>query len=265
MMGETPYRCCAVVPLYDNATTVPKVVAGLQACFDTVIVVDDGSRDGGPSGIAPFPGLVVATHDRNRGKGAAVKTGVARARSLGFTHVLQVDADGQHDLGDLRRFLAASMLDPRAVLAGEREFDANAPKSSRFGRTFGMFWYRIETRGHPVTDTQCGYRVYPVDLFDQVPWGGDRMEFDVEILVRAVLAGVPVLGVPTRVRYGRKGEHRSHFRPFRDNLRMTWLHTRLTTRALVTLIPGVGSILASLDRSRARRNARRYDTPGGSC
>jgi glycosyltransferase involved in cell wall biosynthesis len=235
------FRICGLVPLFNNGDTVAGVVAALRVHVPTVIVVDDGSTDGGPSHLATHPdlrGLILVLHDRNRGKGAAVQTGVVRARALGFTHVLQMDADAQHDAADIPTFLAASHADPRAVLAGERIFDENAPGSSRFGRKFGMFWYDLETRHHPLTDTQCGYRVYPLALFDALPAMGPRMEFDVEVLVRAVWAGFPVRGIPTHVRYGRPGEHRSHFRPFRDNVRMTWLHTRLSLGALFRSLPG---------------------------
>jgi len=235
------FRVCGLVPLFNNGDTVAGVVAALRIHVPTVIVVDDGSTDGGPARLATHPdlsGLILVLHARNRGKGAAVQTGAARARALGFTHVLQMDADAQHDAADIPKFLAASRAEPLAVLAGERLFDENAPGSSRFGRRFGMFWYDLETRHHPLTDTQCGYRVYPLSLFDALPTMGPRMEFDVEVLVRAVWAGLPVRGIPTHVRYGLPGEHRSHFRPFRDNVRMTWLHTRLSLGALVRSLPG---------------------------
>ncbi len=231
-------RPCGLVPLFDNGDTVAGVVAALLQHVSLVVVVDDGSTDGGPDALAALPGVHLVRHDRNRGKGAAVQTGAATARAMGFTHVLQMDADGQHDAADIPAFLAGCRADPTAVLAGERIFDDNAPESSRFGRRFGMFWYDLETRHHPLTDTQCGYRVYPLSLFEELPRMGARMDFDVEVLVRAAWAGRPVRGVQTRVRYGRPGEHRSHFRPFVDNVRMTWLHTRLCFGAMVRALPG---------------------------
>lgn len=225
-------RICGLVPLFDNGDTVARVVAALRVHLPTVIVVDDGSTDGGPANLPSDHGIILVHHDRNRGKGAAVQTGATVARNHGYTHVLQMDADEQHDANDIPVFIAACRADDRAVLAGERLFDQNAPASSRFGRRFGMFWYHLETGNHPLTDTQCGYRIYPLALFDALPPMGARMDFDVEILVRAVRQGWTVRGIPTRVRYGRPGEHRSHFKPFIDNVLMTRLHARLSLGAL---------------------------------
>jgi glycosyltransferase involved in cell wall biosynthesis len=250
-------RWCGLVPLYDNGATVAGVVAGLLAHVPHVVVVDDGSTDGGPDSLPARPDITVVRHPRNRGKGAAVRTGLRTARALGFSHVVQVDADAQHDLGDVPRFLALSAAHPDAVLAGERIWDDNAPRSSRFGHRFGMFWYRLETGDHPLRDTQCGFRVYPTDLLDTVPATTNRMAFDVEVLVRGVLAGRPVLGVPTQVRYGAPGAHRSHFRPFADNVRMSWLHARLTVRRWIAAVPGMCRLMDALDRCRAARRAHR--------
>ncbi len=254
-----PPRWCALVPLFDNGDTVAAVVARLADLLPHVVVVDDGSRDGGPDTLPQGPQVTLVRHNRNRGKGAAIRTGIRAARTLGYTHVVQVDADAQHDLDDVPRFLATSNRHPDAVLAGERIWDENAPPSSRFGHRFGMFWYRLETGGHPLGDTQCGFRVYPTDLLDRVPAFSNRMAFDVEILVRSVLAGIPVLGVPTRVRYGAPGTHRSHFRPFGDNLRMSLLHARLTVRRWLTGLPGIRRLLDACDRRRATRRARQTE------
>lgn len=244
-------RWCALVPLFDNGDTVADVVVRLLDRLPHVIVVDDGSRDGGPDTLPDRPEITLVRHGHNRGKGAAVRTGIRTARALGFSHVVQVDADAQHDLDDIPRFIEASANAPDAVLAGERIWDDNAPASSRFGHRFGMFWYRLETGGHPLRDTQCGFRVYPTDLLDRVPVRQDRMAFDVEILARSVLAGVPVVGVPTRVRYAPPGTHRSHFRPFSDNVSMSSLHARLTVRRCVAALPGMRRRLDASDRRRA--------------
>ena len=225
-------RYCAVVPVFNNGETVASVVSRVRRHIPEVIVVDDGSTDEGISAIEPFQTLTVMTHEQNRGKGAAVKTGLACARKLGFTHALQIDADDQHDVEDIPRFLEVSSSRPDAVIAGERIFDENTPSSSRIGRRFGMFWYRLETSGHPLADTQCGYRVYPLSLFQRIHPKENRMGFDVEVLVRAVWDETPVLGLETEVRYFPEEQRVTHFRPVLDNLLFSWLHCRLTIRGL---------------------------------
>ncbi len=231
------HRPCAVIPLYDNGGTISEVVRRVRAHVEDVIVVDDGSCDHGADTVDQGDGVVVLRHERNRGKGAAVKTGLARARELSFTHVVQLDADGQHDPGDIPRFLEASRCAPAAVISGERLCTDPVPGSATFGRHFGVFWYRLETGGHPLTDTQCGYRVYPLAMFDRVRVRGDRMDFDVEVLVRAVWAGVDVRGLPTLVRYFPPEERVSGFQPLRDNLRFSLLHFWMTN-AFVLLSVG---------------------------
>lgn len=223
-----PLRVCGLIPLFNHGETVTGVAEALRRHLDLVLVVDDGSTDGGADRLpAGDPGLVVIRRPRNGGKGAAVKEGLRAARSLGCTHVLQMDADAQHDPDDIPRFLEAGEREPGTLWTGERIFEEDAPGRSRFGRRFGMFWWRVETGDRTLTDTQCGYRLYPLDGLPPLERLGDRMDFDVEILVRATWRGTPVRGLPTRVRYGGPGTHRSHFRPFRDNLRMTSMHTRL--------------------------------------
>jgi len=225
-------KCCAVIPCFNNASTLDSVVSGVRRFVKHVIVVDDGSTDGGVSSVTPFDTLVVRSHEQNRGKGAAVKTGIEQARKLGFTHVLQIDADGQHDLEDIPVFLRAAAEQPDAVIAGERLPDETMPRLSRIGRRFGLFWYRLETGGHGLEDTQCGFRVYPCSLFDRIRVSGNRMDFDVEILVRAVWDRTPVIGVPTRVRYFSGDRRVSHFRPVRDNLLFAAMNARLLPIAM---------------------------------
>jgi len=223
-----PFRVCGLIPLFNHGETVAGVAAALREHLDRVLVVDDGSTDGGADRLpADDPGLVVVRLPVNRGKGAAVKEGLLLARSQGYTHVLQVDADAQHDPADIPRFLEAGRREPGTLWTGERVFDADAPGRSRFGRRFGMFWWRVETGNRTLTDTQCGYRLYPLDGLPPLEVLGDRMDFDVEVLVRSLWLGTPVRGIPTRVRYGPPESRRSHFRPFRDNLRMTGMHARL--------------------------------------
>ena len=233
-------RACAVVPTYENPRTVGTVVEELARHLPAVVVVDDGST--GPArevldGLVARGIAVVRRHDRNRGKGAAVKTGLAAARELGFTHALQVDADGQHDLADVPRFLEAARAAPEALVLGQPVFDASVPSGRLRGRQVSIFWTTLETGGRVIADPLCGFRVYPVEAALRAGARGDRMDFDPEVAVRMVWGGCPVVNLPTRVRYLSPEQGGvSHFRMFRDNVRISWGHTRLCTLAIFRLL-----------------------------
>jgi polyprenyl-phospho-N-acetylgalactosaminyl synthase len=230
------FRPCVLVPTFDNPLTVRGVVEGARAFVDTVVVVDDGSAAEGRRAVEALArdGLAHAVHRaRNGGKGAAVKTGFAAARDLGCTHALQVDADGQHELDDLPRFLEAARRDPAALVLGAPVFDASAPRARLIGRKITRFWANLETFGRVIADPMCGFRVYPIERAIAAGARGNAMDFDPEIAVRMVWAGVRVINVPTRVRYvPRDAGGVSHFRMGRDNLLISWMHTRMVFGAL---------------------------------
>lgn len=226
------FRACGLVPTYDNPATVRGVVTRLRAHLDDVLVVDDGS---GPEAREVLEALaregLARVHHRahNGGKGAAVKTGLALARDLGFTHALQVDADGQHDLDDVPRLLDAARARPEALVLGAPVFDASAPASRLRARQITIFWTNFEAGAGVITDPMCGFRVYPVDAALAAGARGDAMDFDPEIAVKMVWGGAPVVNLPTRVRYvPREQGGVSHFRLVRDNALISWMHTRLS-------------------------------------
>ena len=245
-MTTAAFRPCAVIPTYDNPMTIARVVAEVRRHLPDVVVVDDGSSGAGRAGVDAVEregAARVVRRPRNGGKGAAVKTGFAAARELGFTHALQIDADGQHDTADIPRFLALAAARPEAAVLGHPVFDASTPRGRRAAHGLTNFWTRVETAGPAITDPQCGYRVYPLGAACAVAADADHMDFDIEIAVRLVWAGVPIVNVPTRVRYLPAAEGGvSHFRLFRDNVAISWMHTRLV----------VGSILWRLVRLRRR-------------
>jgi glycosyltransferase involved in cell wall biosynthesis len=229
-------RVCAVVPTYDNPATVADVVLTLREHVGDVIVVDDG---GGSEArkvlaeLATVDEVTLVRREQNGGKGAAVKTGLEAAARLGATHALQVDADGQHDLNDVPRFVEAMRAHPDALVLGAPRFDSSAPMGRRFGRKLTLFWNRIETVRHVVDDPMCGFRVYPIDAALKSGTAGNAMDFDPEIVVRLAWAGVPVINLETRVRYLSSEEGGiSHFRMLRDNLLISWMHTRMVLRLL---------------------------------
>ncbi len=235
-------RVCALIPTYENPRTIRAVVERVRAHLPDVVVVDDGS---GPEGRAAVEALGreglahVHRRARNGGKGAAVMEGFRLARDLGFTHAIQVDADGQHDLSDLPRFLEVHRAQPDALVLGQPTFDATAPTARLKGRKFSRFWTDLETGGRVIEDPLCGFRLYPLDTALRAGHCGDRMDFDVEIAVRMVWTGCPVVNLPTHVRYlSREEGGVSHFRMWRDNVRISWAHTRLCAGALLRLATG---------------------------
>lgn len=230
------FRPCVVIPTYDNPLTIRAVVDGVRRHVADIVVIDDGSGAKGEAAVASLAadGLArVVRRERNGGKGAAVRQGFEVARELGYTHVLQVDADGQHALDDIPSFLEHAAACPDALILGVPVFDESAPRSRVIGRKISRFWTRFEVGGSLIEDPLCGFRVYPLGAAIAAQCRGNRMEFDVEIAVRMVWRGVPTVNLPTRVRYlPAHAGGVSHFRMFRDNARISGLHTRLVMRAV---------------------------------
>ncbi len=221
-----------VIPVYNHAATLRQVVERALAVHAEVLVVDDGSSD---RPLDTLHGLKVrmASHSLNRGKGAAIMTAARLAQGLGMSHIVTIDADGQHDPADFPRFAARIVAEPSAIVVGARDFTvANVPGSSRFGRRFSNFWLRLQT-GKSLSDTQSGFRAYPLAVFDGLRLRQRHYAFEVEVLVRAAWAGVPLREVPIAVHYPPPGERISHFKVFRDNLRLTLLNTHLTLRSVL--------------------------------
>ncbi len=219
---------CALVPCYNHGATVGGVVARLRSLGLPVVIVDDGSDADTARVLDSLSGVHLFRLQKNSGKGAAVVRGLREAQRLGFTHALQIDADGQHCLDDVPRFLELGREEPSAVICGEPIYDASAPKARLYGRLITRFWVWLETRGRARGDAMCGFRLYPlapsVALLERKRLASG-MSFDIEILVRLVWDGLPVESVPTRVVYPEHGV--SHFRMLRDNLRISATHARL--------------------------------------
>lgn len=230
-LPQPAIRPCAIVPTYNNPETLRKVVLKLREYFENVIVVDDGSLTPGQLVCQELrdEGLVdLVVREQNGGKGAAVKDGLARAAACEFSHALQVDADGQHNLDDIPRFLAAAAESPSALILGSPLFDDSAPRLRRMARKITTFFIHIETGGIVITDAMCGFRVYPVAATQAIRVWGNAMDFDPEISVLLYRSGVPVKNLPTKVRYISADEGGvSNFRNFRDNVLISWMHTRL--------------------------------------
>lgn len=230
MTADDP-KVLIVIPLYNHADTVRAVAEQVLRVHPQVLVVDDGSGDAGAAVLDGLD-LQVLRHPENRGKGAALQTALAEAERLGFSHIITIDADGQHDPADLPRFLAAIQEEPDAIIVGKRDFDqASIPGSSRFGRKFSNFWLRVQT-GKSLGDAQSGFRAYPVEIVRSLPLYEKHYSFEIEVLVRAAWAGIALRDLNIGVFYPPADERISHFRGFMDNFRLTVLNTKLTLRSV---------------------------------
>ncbi len=251
---------CVVIPCFDHGTALATVLQSLDRFELTCYIVDDGS---GPDTMRQLHALAAAhagVHllrlDENRGKGEAVLHGMRVAQAAGFTHALQVDADGQHRIEDVPAFLAESRRHPDAVIAGQPVFDASVPRVRLYGRmiTLALSW--AATLSLDIRDAMCGFRVYPIAptlRAARVAGFSARMGFDPEILVRLHRAGLQLRFMRTAVTYPPDGI--SHFRMVRDNVRIAWMHSRL--------LAGVPACLARrLLRHRRRHWAEQPELKG---
>jgi glycosyltransferase involved in cell wall biosynthesis len=176
-------------------------------------------------------------YEKNQGKGHALRLGFKKAVEYGYDYAITIDSDGQHFAEDLPKFIEKLKQHPQAIIMGARNMDqASVPGKSSFGHKFSNFWFKVET-GVQMSDTQSGYRLYPVKLLQNFKFMTKKFEFEIEVMVRAVWSGIEITEVPVRVFYAEKGERISHFRPFKDFTRISILNTVLVTLALLYYKP----------------------------
>ncbi|MDH5565292.1 MAG: glycosyltransferase family 2 protein [Myxococcales bacterium] len=222
---------CLLIPIFEHKDEIGGVARELERFELACLVIDDGS---GPETRAvlralerAYPWLSVHRRERNGGRGAALKTGYRLAAQRGFSHAIQLDADGQHDAADVPRFLDAIASDPDALVLGVPRFDATAPRSRLVGRQLSRAMVWLATLSFDVVDPLCGFRGIPlasaVALLDAVRTG-DHMEFDPELVIHLQRRGVAIRSVPTRVIY--RSEGLSHFDMLRDNVRLSGVYAR---------------------------------------
>jgi glycosyltransferase involved in cell wall biosynthesis len=224
-----------LIPSYNTGPTVYRTVAAAREQWGPVWVVVDGSSDGTAQGLAQMAarddGLKVIVLPHNQGKGAAVQHGLEAAAAAGFTHALAMDSDGQHPADLIPAFMQASLARPEVMVLGKPVFDASAPLLRVRGRRVSNGWTNLETLGAGVGDSLYGFRVYPVAALAAVMRGQRwmrRFDFDTEAVVRLVWRGVKPVNIDAPVKYLRPEEGGvSHFRYGRDNVLLTWMHTRL--------------------------------------
>lgn len=221
---------CIVIPVYNNPDTIKQVVSDALETGAEVIVVDDGSQP--PVRLDPVPERVhLLRHAANAGKGEALLMGGNKAKVLGYASFFAVDADGQHFAREVESFAGKNTAE--CIVIGCRRFGENVPGSSRFGRAFSNFWIRVET-GLQLRDTQSGFRSYPVTVLD-LPLKKKRYDFEIEVLVRHAWSGGCIEEVEIGVHYPVAGERVSHFHGFKDNVRLSMLHTMLVLRRWLRL------------------------------
>lgn len=224
-----------LIPSYNPGPAVLATVQAARAQWPVVWVVDDGSNDGSTASLqelaASDPGLHLIVLPRNSGKGAAVLAGLEAAAAAGFTHVLTMDADGQHPAALIPDFMAASQAAPAAMILGKPVFGPEAPALRVNGRKVSNGWANFETLWMGIGDSLYGFRVYPIAPLMRIMQGRRwmrRFDFDPEAVVRLCWAGVQPINKDAPVRYLSAEEGGvSHFRYLRDNLLLTWMHTRL--------------------------------------
>ncbi|HEX5362892.1 MAG TPA: glycosyltransferase family 2 protein [Gallionella sp.] len=234
-MTATSTTHLVLIPSYNPGAKVYETVRAARQHWAPVWVVVDGSTDGSAEGLlamaAQDDGLRVMVLPRNQGKGAAVLHGLEQATAAGFSHVLTMDSDGQHPPGLIPAFMAESLRQPSAMILGVPVFDASAPSLRVKGRRVSNWWANLETLWAGIGDSLFGFRVYPVEPLRQVmrrqPWMR-HFDFDPEAVVRLCWRGVRPVNLLAPVRYYLAEEGGvSHFRYLRDNLLLTWMHTRL--------------------------------------
>jgi glycosyltransferase involved in cell wall biosynthesis len=235
------FKPCVVIPVYNHEHAVDAVVHAVLAENLSCILVDDGSSlecarvlDALASGTPAR--ITLIRHAFNQGKGSAVLSGLRYAAQSGYTHALQIDADGQHRVSDIPRFLEQAAAHPEALIVGCPEYGPTVPLVRFYARYLNHVWVWINTLSLRIKDSMCGFRVYPLPpmiALEQRQKLGERMNFDTEVLVRLYWDGLEIINVPTPVSYPSDGV--SHFRMVLDNFLISRMHTILFFGMLLRL------------------------------
>lgn len=227
------FKPAVLIPVFNHEHAIGDTLKSVMGFGYPILLVDDGSDAACHQVLENLQQdfndqVQLLTLSPNQGKGAAVKAGMVMLEAQGVSHAIQVDADGQHDISQLPAMLGLAKAHPDAIVSGYPEYDESVPKARYFGRYLTHVWVWISTLSLAIRDSMCGFRVYPVELFNRLiekEGAGDRMEFDTEVIVRWSWRGGEVINHPTAVRYPSDGV--SHFRVLRDNVRISLMHTRL--------------------------------------
>ncbi|WP_422082331.1 DUF2062 domain-containing protein [Ulvibacterium sp.] len=231
-------RCCVVVPTFNNGKTLKRVLDGILNHTQNIIVINDGSTDATSEILNSYPELIQVHLDKNQGKGHALRTGFKKASGLGYHFAITIDSDGQHFPEDIPVFIKAleEESSKKVLFIGSRNMQqSDVPGRSSFGNRFSNFWFWVET-GKWLKDTQCGFRLYPLETIKDMKFYTPKFEFEIEVIVRSAWKGISVKNIPINILYD-DPERVSHFRPIIDFARISVLNTWLVLVALVYIKP----------------------------
>ena len=229
-------KCCVLIPTYNNERTLNRVIDGVLKYTKHIIIINDGATDSTPEILRSYPDLEQIHFPVNKGKGVALREGFKKAHELGYAYAITIDSDGQHYPENIETFITEIEKSPGSLLIGDRNMAQDGiPKKSSFGNNFSNFWYTFET-GVKLTDTQSGYRLYPLEKLAKLNYFTNKFEFEIEVIVRASWKGIEVKNVPIQVLYD-ESERVTHFRPIKDFTRISILNTVLVLIALLYIKP----------------------------
>lgn len=251
-------KCCIIIPTYNNEKTIRKVISNAKEYCSDIYVVNDGSTDSTHEILRSTEGINLIEYTPNKGKGTALKTGLRKAYGDGFKYAISIDSDGQHFAEDIPRFIEAAELHPDAMVVGIRNIQQeNMPSKNTFANKFSNFWFKAET-GQSLPDTQCGYRLYPLDKVATKNYFTSRYEFELEVLVRSAWDGVKIIPQPIKVFYAPSSERVSHFKPLRDFTRISILNTIFVVISFLWIRPR--NFVRSLNKENIKKFVRKNFT-----
>lgn len=224
-----------IVPTYNNEKTLKNIINDIKKYTEDIIVVNDGSTDNTLKILSQIEDIEVISYPKNKGKGYALKQGLLKSKQFGFRYAITIDSDGQHYASDIPIFVEEIEQNPDTFLVGARNLQAdNMPGKNTFANKFSNFWFRIET-GIKLSDTQSGYRLYPLNLIGDMKYYPTKYEFELAILVFSAWKDIPIKNIPINVHYPE--DRVSHFRPLRDFTRISILNTILVLINILWIIP----------------------------
>jgi len=229
-------KWCVIIPTFNNDKTLEKVLQEVLNICNNIIVINDGSTDNTANILEDFKDQIrIINHKENKGKGKSLRDAFEYAKREQFEYAITIDSDGQHDPEDINLFTETIVKDPDSIIVGARDMTQDGiPKKSSFGNKFSNFWFLAET-GISLSDTQTGFRLYPLNKMSGMRFFTTKFEFEIEVMVRMAWKGIPIKEIPIKVKYDK--ERVSHFRPLKDFTRISILNTVLFTIALIYYIP----------------------------